>query len=132
MYTPENITDLRPDEVFVFGSNLAGNHAGGAAKLALERFGARTGLGEGLAGQSYAFPTLSKKMGILSRKRLEEARYFFYKTVVWNLDKTFYLTQVGMGIAGYEISEIAPLFRVTISNVIYPQSFIDYNASQES
>jgi hypothetical protein len=32
-----------------------------------------------------------------------------------------------MGIAGYDIEEIAPLFRVTLSNVIYPKKFIDFN-----
>lgn len=39
-YTPERITELKPNEVFVFGSNLAGAHAGGAARIAMERFGA--------------------------------------------------------------------------------------------
>lgn len=41
-FTPENITSLKSDEVFVFGSNLGGNHAGGAARVAhrlLELYG---------------------------------------------------------------------------------------------
>lgn len=42
-YTPENIQELGQDEVFVFGSNLAGMHLGGAAKTAVERFGAVMG-----------------------------------------------------------------------------------------
>lgn len=33
-YTPENITTLGNREIFVFGSNLAGHHSGGAAKVA--------------------------------------------------------------------------------------------------
>lgn len=57
-YTPENITHLGKDEVFVFGSNLAGNHAGGAARIAHEKFGAVMGRGVGLQGQSYAIPTM--------------------------------------------------------------------------
>ena len=36
-YTPERITDLKPNEIFVFGSNLAGSHGGGAARLAYNR-----------------------------------------------------------------------------------------------
>lgn len=41
-YTPEMITQLAGNEIFVFGSNLAGSHGGGAARLAiivLEPFG---------------------------------------------------------------------------------------------
>ena len=47
-YTPENITSLGKDEVFVFGSNLAGKHMGGAARVARERFGAIMGQGVGM------------------------------------------------------------------------------------
>ena len=57
-FTPERITSLRADEVFVFGSNLAGMHGGGAARVAYERFGAVWGRGVGLQGQSYAIPTM--------------------------------------------------------------------------
>ena len=39
-YIPERITELKADEIFVFGSNLAGAHAGGAARIALDKFGA--------------------------------------------------------------------------------------------
>lgn len=49
-YTPERITELGEKEVFVFGSNLAGRHAGGAARTALRRFGAILGQGVGLQG----------------------------------------------------------------------------------
>jgi hypothetical protein len=38
--TPNNITELNANEVFVFGSNLSGIHGGGAAKLAYNKFGA--------------------------------------------------------------------------------------------
>lgn len=57
-FTPENITSLEQDEIFVFGSNLAGIHAGGAARVAYERFGAIMGQGVGIQGQSYAIPTM--------------------------------------------------------------------------
>ncbi len=57
-YTPERITELKPNEIFVFGSNLAGAHGGGAARLAYECFGAVWGQGVGLQGQSYAIPTM--------------------------------------------------------------------------
>ena len=38
--TPERIEHLRPGQIFVFGSNLQGQHAGGAAAIAHARFGA--------------------------------------------------------------------------------------------
>ena len=41
VFTPENISKLKQNEVFVFGSNKAGNHVGGAARVAVEKFGAR-------------------------------------------------------------------------------------------
>ena len=57
-FTPENIIHIEDNEVFVFGSNLAGAHGGGAARLAYNRFGAVWGQGVGLQGQSYAIPTM--------------------------------------------------------------------------
>ena len=57
-YTPARISELKENEIFVFGSNLAGAHGGGAARFAYERFGAVWGEGVGLHGQTYAIPTM--------------------------------------------------------------------------
>ena len=57
-YTPENIQELGPGEIFVFGSNLSGMHGGGAARVAYEKFGAVWGQGTGLQGRSYGIPTM--------------------------------------------------------------------------
>ncbi len=57
-FTPDQVNSLQPDEVFVFGSNLQGNHAGGAAAMSVSKFGAVYGQGTGLQGQSYAIPTM--------------------------------------------------------------------------
>ena len=56
--TPRHITHLSKCEVFVFGSNLAGHHRGGAARMAHELFGAEWGVGSGPTGQCYAIPTM--------------------------------------------------------------------------
>lgn len=56
--SPNIIDTLATNEVFVFGSNLAGHHIGGAARVAMEKFGAIWGCGDGLQGQSYAIPTM--------------------------------------------------------------------------
>ena len=55
--TPEYITSLKPNEIFVFDSNLDGMHGGGSARMARLYFGAVMGNGDGPQGQSYAIPT---------------------------------------------------------------------------
>lgn len=119
-YTPENITSLEPDEIFVFGSNLEGNHAGGAARTALERFGAIMGQGVGIQGQSYAIPTMQG--GIETIKPYVDQ----FIDLAWEWDQnTFYVTRIGCGIAGFTDEEIAPLFdrAYDFYNVRLPESF---------
>lgn len=122
VYTPENITSLGPDEVFVFGSNLAGNHAGGAARVALERFGAVMGQGVGMQGQSYAIPTMQG--GVETIKPYVDE--FIALAREWD-QTTFWVTRIGCGIAGFTDEEIAPLFTEALDlyNVRLPKSFAD-------
>lgn len=119
-YTPKNITHLDKDEVFVFGSNLAGNHAGGAARTALLRFGAKMGQGEGMQGQSYAIPTMQG--GVETIKPYVDR--FIDLAYEWD-QTTFYVTRIGCGIAGFTDEEIAPLFdrAYDLYNVRLPESF---------
>ncbi|MBD5257567.1 MAG: hypothetical protein HDS52_02600 [Barnesiella sp.] len=121
-YTPENITHLDEDEIFVFGSNLAGNHGGGAARTALERFGAIRGQGVGLQGQSYAIPTMQG--GVETIKPYVDE--FIALAREWD-QTTFYVTRIGCGIAGFKDEEIAPLFAeaLPLYNVRLPKSFVD-------
>jgi hypothetical protein len=119
-YTPENITSLEPEEIFVFGSNLEGNHAGGAARVALERFGAIMGQGVGIQGQSYAIPTMQG--GIETIKPYVDQ----FIDLAWEWDQnTFYITRIGCGIAGFTDEEIAPLFdrAYDFYNIRLPESF---------
>ena len=117
--TPEKIERLAPDEVFVFGSNAAGRHAGAAAKFAMDHFGAVWGQGEGLQGQSYAIPTME---GIPS---LREAVDRFITFARQNPDLRFLVTKIGCGVAGYEPRQIAPLFKecIKLENVALPIEF---------
>ena len=117
------ITRLKPNEIFVFGSNQRGAHAGGAARLAKEKFGAQEGVGEGLTGQSYAFPTLTASFEKVSRGSLEASRDRFFATARQHPDKTFLLTKVGCGIAGFTEDEIRPLFENAPANVILPEDW---------
>ena len=112
--TPERLTSLPPNNVFVFGSNAQGAHGGGAARAALNRFGAEWGIGEGLVGQSYALPTME---GLLA---FELAVYRFIAFAETRRDLTFWLTKVGCGIAGYEERQVQWWFAAAPLNVIKP------------
>lgn len=122
IYTPENINSLKPNEVFVFGSSLSGHHGGGAASAAVNKFGAIKGQGVGLQGQSYAIPTMQG--GVETIKPYVDE---FIKFAEINYDKTYYVTRIGCGIAGFKDEEIAPLFLDALSshNIILPKSFVD-------
>lgn len=117
--TPAHITHLEPNEVFVFGSNAEGHHGGGAAAFAMHHFGAVWGQGEGLQGQSYALPT----MGGLTA--LSEAVGRFAQYAEAHPQLRFLVTAVGCGVAGYPVSDIAPLFRncINLENVTLPAEF---------
>ena len=54
--TPYNITELKTNEIFVFGSNSNGVHNGNAAATAM-KFGAIMGQAVGMQGQTYAMPS---------------------------------------------------------------------------
>ena len=120
-FTPERITELKPDEIFVFGSNLAGAHAGGAARIAHEKFGAVWGQGVGLQGQSYAIPTMQ---GGVETIRPYVDRFLNYADNHPNY--TFLVTRIGCGIAGFTAEQIAPLFHdaLEISNILLPEDFV--------
>jgi hypothetical protein len=121
-YTPERITELKPNEIFVFGSNLAGAHGGGAARLAYNRFGAIWGHGVGLQGQSYAIPTMQG--GVETIKPYVDEFIRFAKQ---HLEQKFLVTKIGCGIAGFKVDEIAPLFYHAIDseNIVLPKEFDD-------
>ena len=98
---------LKRGEIFVFGSNLAGHHMGGAAKAAHKKFGAEWGVGVGLTGRSYAIPTMQ------GGKQHQ--------------DMKFLVTRIGCGIAGFKEEDIAPLFRSAVleKNIYLPQGFFN-------
>ncbi len=118
--TDDFITNLKSDEVFVFGSNLAGAHGGGAAAAAHMFFGAVWGQGVGMQGQSYAIPTMQGGVETIA-PYVDE----FIEYAKNHPDKIFLVTEIGCGIAGFTPDEIAPLFKaaVTINNITLPTRF---------
>jgi hypothetical protein len=115
--TPDYITELEPNEIFVFGSNLAGFHGGGAAHVAYKKFGAEWGVGVGPTGQCYAIPTMQG--GVETVKPYVDD---FIQYAKEHPEQIFLVTRVGCGIAGFSEKEIAPLFDAAkeLENVALP------------
>ena len=128
-FTPERISELAENEIFVFGSNLAGAHGGGAARLAYRKFGAVWGEGVGLHGRTYAIPTMQG--GVKTIKPYVDEFIRFAKEHPW---LTFLVTRIGCGIAGFQDRDIAPLFRaaINVENIILPKGFVDYIVPNET
>lgn len=98
------------DEIFVFGSNLAGRHGKGAALDAVKHYGAIRGQGVGLQGRSYAIPTKDYSLGVLPLGYIHGRVKEFIAFAKDNADLQFYITPVGCGLAGYSRDEIKPMF----------------------
>jgi hypothetical protein len=140
-FTPENIKELKPNEVFVFGSNIQGEHVGGAAAFANKVLKAEMGCGFSfcdLACKTYAIPTCIRVWGDVTKpfrvtkpfESVIQIKPFvnaFISDAKHYSDKTFYVTKIGCGIAGFKVSEIAELFRpcLDMDNVILPKEFVE-------
>ena len=119
-FTPERITHLCANEVFVFGSNIHGDHNGGAAEYALRHFGAVMGQAEGHQGQSYAIPTVG-----VSMHDVYEAVLRFVNYARLHQELTFLVTAIGCGNAGLPVHEVAMMFydARNLPNVKLPREF---------
>ena len=118
--TPDFIKELGEHEIFVFGSNLAGMHGGGAAYIALKKFGAKLGQGVGLQGQSYGIPTMQGGVETIA-PYVDEFIAFARE----HSELRFLVTRIGCGIAGFDAEDIAPLFReaMDVENICLPRDF---------
>ncbi|MCI6419886.1 MAG: hypothetical protein MR794_06285 [Bacteroidales bacterium] len=117
MTTPEHITTLKQNEIFVFGSNLRGAHGGGAARVAYESFGAEWGVGVGRTGQCYAIPTMQGGVETI-RPYVDD----FIRYAKEHSELIFLVTRIGCGIAGFRDEQISPLFEEArdLTNVSLP------------
>jgi hypothetical protein len=127
-FTPEKISVLKPNEVFVFGSNEKGIHGKGAALLAYKQFGAIWGKGSGKWGQTYAIPT-----------KLDPSTSLSLDVIACHIDKfityvkneeshhRYLVTKIGCGLAGYTIEAMAPLFikALSLSRILLPKEFFE-------
>jgi hypothetical protein len=127
-FTPEVITTLEKNNIFVFGSNLAGMHGGGAARTAL-KWGAIMGRGVGLQGSTYAIPTMFRTVNEI--KPYVDDFVEFAKN---HPEYRFLVTRIGCGIAGFTVEEIAGLFKPVvmddITNIFLPEDFVTFIQTQ--
>lgn len=123
--TPDNIQELTENQIFVFGSNMNGNHAGGAARLAVKKFGAVMGQAEGIQDQSYAIPTLDKDMQKIAEEELIIYLGNFREFAEEHPEREFLLTAIGTGIAGFDTNYMAyMILRANLpDNVTLPKEF---------
>lgn len=123
--TPDNITKLEPNEIFLFGSNQGGKHGKGAAKTALG-WGAKWGQAAGLQGRTYGIPT--KDASIRRTLTVEEIKPYVDEFIQFAKDHPhlhFYVTEIGCGLANHKPKDIAPLFAeaVEVENISLPAKF---------
>jgi hypothetical protein len=137
-YTPENITTLKPNEVFVFGANTAGGHGGGTAGLAQRgttssnytalpvgtkgkwsEYGIVDKLMQGTEGKSFGIVTKAATISDTSLKigtkrsvplsRIEESINALIKTASENPSLKFLVTKFGTNMAGFSEQEMKSL-----------------------
>jgi hypothetical protein len=139
-YTPENITTLKPNEVFVFGANTAGGHGGGTAGLAQRgttssnytalpigtkgkwsEYGVVDKLMQGTEGKSFGIVTKAATITGTTLKigskrsvplsRIEESIDALIKTANENPNLKFLVTKFGTNMAGFSEQEMKSLLK---------------------
>lgn len=117
--------ELHPSTIFVFGSNLAGRHGAGAAKTAVEKYGALYGSGIGRKGMSFAIPTKDYQIKTLDLRTIKSYVDIFVTYTKSNPNLNFFVTAVGTGLAGLEHKDMAPMFKGAI-NCWFPEVWQEY------
>lgn len=125
--TPDKVISLKENEIFVFGSNRSGRHGKGAAKTALNKFGAKWGQADGLQGKSYGIPTKDRNLNVLSIDEIEHYVRKFISFAKKTPQLTFLVTEIGCGLARFSPKQIAPLFEKAknVPNIHLPKRFWD-------
>jgi len=126
-YTGDITTsDLTEDQLFVFGSNLAGIHGAGAAKFAHKELAAAWGCGMGYTGGCYAIATKDLRIKTLSLHLIEQQVMLFKKLAFEDVRFDYVVTKIGTGLAGYTDDEIAPMFKLAPDNCLFHKDWKEY------
>lgn len=120
-YTPANLrTWNTPNACLVYGTSLEGN--GESAAFAARTYGAKRNEA-GPNSRTYAICTKGQTL-----EQVKENIQSFVTYSNEHPDKTFLITKVGTSGAGFEIEQIAPLFKSIADkeNVYLPASYREY------
>ena len=134
-FTPDYIDSLKPGQVFVFGSNMIGYHSGGASLMAMQRFGAIGGQAEGPQGECYAIPVDIRGEAVDNVSNYMKRHINKFLSYAKNhKEKTFLVTRIGCGAAGFEEEFMAPFFKeaLELENVCLPKSFVEILQKSET
>ena len=124
-----DITYLKPNQIFVFGSNTQGRHGKGAALVAKEKFGAVYGQSKGLQGQSYAIITKDLTKFVhpsITKEQIIEQIEKLYQFALENKDKEFLVAyKVGKNLNSYSSQEMADMFssKKIPENIVFEETF---------
>jgi hypothetical protein len=103
------ITNLKPNQVFVFGSNYDGIHGAGAAHFA-RGWGAKMGQSTGRMGQTYAIVTKDLKTNsFVGWDKVKEQMPDLIDHAKKNENYEFLLTPIGTGLAGAKLEDLETL-----------------------
>lgn len=136
---------LEPHQILVFGSNPEGRHGAGVAKLALNEYGAKWGVGRGLYGQSYGLITKNltpfyyeAKTGIeyekagfrsVSEDDIVDNIKELYDFALMHPELEFHVayTATGNNLNGYSPIEMANMFSAfeIPENMVFNEDFAD-------
>lgn len=112
--------------IFVFGSNEAGIHGAGAAKTALQNYGAVLSKGHGHYGQSYALPTKSPGLRTLHYNEIHKYVDIFIAYAKDHPEWNFKVTRIGCGLAGLKDEHIASFFKLAPDNCFFDEAWKPY------
>ncbi len=114
------------DEIFVFGSNLSGIHGAGAAKQAMNVYGAKFGEAIGITGRCYAIPTKGLNISFMTLEEIKPYIEDFVNFTYYYPKLKFFVTRVGCGLAGFKDEEFAILFKSCNNNCNMPEQWKVY------
>jgi hypothetical protein len=129
-FTPEYITELPKNCVFVAGTNTQGIHGAGSAKTARFNFDAILGQAEGLQGRAYGIITkeLRGYLPPVTLQHIREGVERFYAFAATRPDLKFYVTKIGTLRGGFTVNEIGDIFRALAPkispNIVLPKEFV--------
>lgn len=138
--------DITPGEntIFVFGSNPEGIHGLGAARVAVQHFGAKYGIGEGLVNHSYALPTKdlrvkeNKSLRSISPSQIIESIKKLYQVARENPGLEFnvaYRNIKDFSLNGYTGIEMINMFKsagLIPDNIVFSEEWIGTGIITES